>query len=311
MNILAICSFVSFVIYLIFFIGIIFFEYDNINLAINRFRLTRRKRQKTEDVKIILVSRNLLASALGKDIDGIWLVVAVVVIFLVSLIIALRNFSLSVAILLALFMSTLPLLLLFTKMQTKRNRGSTEGISLLAELFRQYKMNGLNILKAIECTISAKGDYPVCRKQLYILLIRLQDVANFEDIKTSCKALAFSLGGNWGRSLASSIEVAAAKGTDISLALIDIQDQLKTAKRLSEERKRLNGESMRMILFLVPFLYVMTVFVSFKYLQIPFSRFLQNQLFTPKGLLLLIVNVCLFVINMCFMNIIGSTRMDY
>ena len=311
MNMIAISSSISIIIYLLFFVGVVLFEFDTIETLVHRFRIKRKLKKKHEEDKISLAARNLLASSLGKDIDGIWLILAVALIFVVSFFVALRNFSFLTSVLVAIFCSALPLLLLYSKMEALRNKGSQEGISLLTELYRQYKMNSSNILKAIELTISAQGDYPVCRKQLYILLIRLQDAASTDEIKKDCKALSFSLGGNWGRSLASSIEIAASKGTDISLALIDIMDQLKTAKRLAEERKRMNGESMRMILFLVPFLYLMTVFVSFKYLSMPVSKFIRNQFFTPKGLLFFIVNICLFVINMCFMNIISSSRMDY
>ena len=47
------------------------------------------------------------------------------------------------------------------------------------------------------------------------------------------------------------IEISATRGTDVSLALIDVIEQLKTAKKMAEERKRLNGESMRMTVILV------------------------------------------------------------
>ncbi|MCQ2551971.1 MAG: hypothetical protein MJ148_01290 [Clostridia bacterium] len=248
----------SSLIYIAFMFGMLLFEFDNIELAFQRYRLRRKKKSAKDDGKLLILAKDLLSGALGRDVDGIWLVVAVVLIFVVSFIIALSNFSFYLAMVIAFFLSALPLLLLYSKMQALRNKGSQEGISLLTEMYRQYKMNSLNIFKAIELTIAAKGEYPICRKHLYVLLLRLQDAANADEIRRHCRALSFALGGNWGRSVASCIEIAASKGTDISLALLDILEQLKTAKALVEERKRLNSESMRMTLFLIPFLYIMT-----------------------------------------------------
>lgn len=311
MNPIIISSMTSIICYLTFLFGLLLCEYDNIVLIVQRYRLRHRLSQSKEESKLSLMCRNLLSSSLGKDIDGMWLIIAVSLIFIVTFYVALKNFSFLASVLLAAFCSSFPVMVLVSKMQSMRNKGSQEGISLLTELYRQYKMNSLNIFKALEQTISSKGDFDICKKQIYILLIRLQDASNNADIKRCCNNMAFALGTNWGRSLSTCIEISVTRGTDISLALIDVIEQLKTAKKMAEERKRLNSESMRMTLFLVPFLYLLTIVVSLKYLNMPIVKFLYNQFFTPKGLFFFLVNLFLFVVNLTIMNLIDSTRMDF
>lgn len=311
MNPIYISSIVSAVCYLIFLIGIVFCEYENIVLLVQRYRLRHRLSASETEGKLSLMCRNLLAGALGKDIDGVWLMIGVGLIFVVTFLVAIKNFKIIPTLLLAIFCSAMPVMVLYSKMQNMRNKGSHEGISLLTELYRQYKMNNLNMLKAVELTISSKGEFNICKKQLYILLIRLQDAANNAEIRTCCKNMAFALGTNWSRSLATCIEISATRGTDVSLALIDVIEQLKTAKKMAEERKRLNGESMRMTVILVPLLYLLTIIVSIKYLNIPLLNFLNNQFLTPKGLFFFIVNLFLFVVNITIMNLIDSARMDF
>lgn len=311
MNPIIISSIVSTTCYLVFLIGIVFCEYNNIVILVQRYRLRHRLDLSESEGKLSAICRNLLAGALGKDIDGIWLIIGVGLAFVVTFVVAIRNFNVLSALLLAVFCSSMPVMVLFSKMQSMRNKGSQEGISLLTELYRQYKMNNLNMLKAVELTISSKGEFNICKKQLYIMLIRLQDAANNTEVRKCCKNMAFALGTNWSRSLATCIEISSTRGTDVSLALIDVIEQLKTAKKMAEERKRLNGESMRMTVVLVPLLYLLTIIVSLKYLNIPLLKFLNNQFMTPKGLFFFIVNLFLFVVNITIMNLIDSARMDF
>ncbi|MDO5332040.1 MAG: hypothetical protein Q4E99_05105, partial [Bacillota bacterium] len=246
MNPIIISSIVSGICYVAFLSAIIICEYDNIVLLVQRYRLRHRLSVSENESKLSLACRNLLTGALGKDIDGIWLIISVAIIFLVTFIIAIRNFNIMSSLLLSVFCSAMPVMVLFSRMQNMRNKGSKEGISLLTELYRQYKMNNLNMLKAVEQTISSKGEFDICKKQLYVMLIRLQDAANNTEVRRCCKNMAYALGTNWSRSLATCIEISTTRGTDVSLALIDVIEQLKTAKQMAEERKRLNGESMRM-----------------------------------------------------------------
>lgn len=311
MNPIILSTAASVTLYLTYFAGLLLCWYDDIVLAVKRYRLRYKLSMSEHEGKLSAMARNLLAGAFGKEIDGMWLIVGVSLIFLITFLVSLSNLNFLLALVLALFCASMPVAILYSKMQGMRNKGSKEGIALISELYRQYKMNNLNMLKAIELTISSKGDFNTCKKQLYILLIRMQDAASNSDIRKCCKNMAFALGTNWSKSLATCIEISATKGTDVSLALIDVIEQLKTAKKMAEERKRLNGESMRMTLFLVPLLYFLTIIVSLKYLNISVVKFLTNQFYTPKGLLLFMVNLFLFVINLTIMNLIDSGRMDY
>ena len=169
----------------------------------------------------------------------------------------------------------------------------------------------LNIYEALEKTVVSSNDFPICKKQLYILLIKLRDASGKSEIKKCCSQFGKSLGSVWGSMLASCIESAAYSGTDISLGLLDITDQLKEAKARSEERKHLNAESMRMTLFLVPILYIATIFVSVKYLDMSLADYMKNQFLTYEGMLFFVLMIVLFLLNVIILTIVGNTKMDF
>ena len=111
--------------------------------------------------------------------------------------------------------------------------------------------------------------------------------------------------------LANCIRISAESGTNVSLALEDILIQLREARALFEERKRLNSESARMVVFLAPFMYAGTMLLSVKYLGIPFGRLIRNQFYTEQGFLLLLLTAFLFLINLALIEIINNQRFDY
>ncbi len=52
------------------------------------------------------------------------------------------------------------------------------------------------------------------------------------------------------------------------MALEDILIQLRQVREIVEERNRLNGEAARMTLFLVPLLYIGTLFLASGYMEL-------------------------------------------
>ncbi len=311
MNVNKIIEFVPSLIYTVFLLGIAVLETDNIIALAGRIRLRHRLALKEEESSISKLCSDLLSAAFGKRIDGMWLITAVIIIYISVFLVAYRSFNLPVSIMMALLCAACPFLLLYTRVIKLRNKGSREGLSLVTNIYRQYRINGLNMQEAIEVALASKADIVVCEKHLYVLLIRLRDAASIKDIKESCRQFAFALDTVWGKMLAICIETACVRGTDVSAGLVDIVEQLKTAKALDEERKRMNAESIRMTLFLVPMLYIGSVLLSVRYLGISFRRFLHNQLFTTEGLLFFIVNIILFTVNIIILNLVRNKRVDY
>lgn len=80
---------------------------------------------------------------------------------------------------------------------------------------------------------------------------------------------------------------------------------------MAEERKRLNSEALRIVIFLVPLLYFGTMIMSFYYLDIPFTQIVRNQLYTSQGFLLLLLIIFLFLVNLIIIEIVNNQRFDY
>lgn len=294
-----------------FYAGIVLIFSDAIRVAFARNRLKHRLTSKKERTPVTEWASMLISTAFGKNIDGIWLLLLESMIFIIAFLMMIPTFSFAMALIMAIVIAAMPLGVIFAKFVFAQNKGSREGINLLSELYRQYKMCELNIYEALEKTVSSSNDFPICKKQLYILLIKLRDASGRSEIKKYCRQFGESLGSVWGSMLASCIESAAYSGTDISLGLLDITDQLKEAKARSEERKHLNGESMRMTLFLVPLLYIGTMFVSVKYLDMSVMEFMRNQFLTYEGMLFFVLMVVLFLLNVIILTIVGNTKMDF
>lgn len=304
-------KYISTGIYFVFLLGVVLLEADNIAVLFKRRRLRHRLIKGGVEGKLSSWCSALLSGAFGKSMDGAWLIVLEIILFGFSFVIAFRSFKFFMALMIALLITAFPLLLLYSRLRTMQDRGSKEAVSLITEFYRQYRMNDLNVFTAIERTIECNGNYPICKKQLSILLIRLRDAAGRKSVRDHCRRFGFALGSTWGKMLSSCIEIAVLDGTDISAALEDITDQIKINKTQLEERKRLNGEAMRMTLFLVPLLYIATVYASVKYLGIGLSKFLHNQFFTTEGLMFFLVSVILFFVNMILLNLINNGKGDF
>lgn len=297
--------------YIMFLSGIVLLESNNIRVLVKRRRLRHRLVKGEQEGELSGRCAALLSGALGKNIDGSWLIAFELIVFISTMMISVRSFTVPVSVLISFIISSFPLLLLYFRLKSLQERGSKEAISLITEFYRQYRINDLNVFTAMEKTIESPGDFPVCKRQFSLLLIRLRDAAGRKSVREYCRRFAFAIGSTWGKMLASCIEIAAVSGTDISAALADMTEQIKLNKTQIEERKRLNGEAMRMTLFLVPVLYAGTVFASVKYLDISLHKYVQNQFFTREGLIFFIVSVFLFFINILLLSMVNNGKGDY
>ncbi len=149
----------------------------------------------------------------------------------------------------------------------------------------------------MEKLINDKNDFPVCAKYLYLLCLKLRASGSRRHIRSSCEEFALSLNSSWGKLLATCIENSFL-GIDISEALLDIISQMKISRENEEKRKRLNSEAQRMTVFLVPALYITTIFVANKYLDVPITDIIYNQFHTSEGMFLFIIIVLLFFLNL-------------
>ena len=306
---------VNLLIYALFLTGIFLLSERAIGIAVKAFIMRRRLRTEKKAVwetwKPVIYINNIMYSAFQKEMNGALFLGILIMLFTLTFLGCLRMFTVFTSLLAALMAASVPLLFLVVKMESDRTKGSREGISFVSELHRQYRICSRNIYAAMETTVNAQGDYPVCRKQLYRLLMHVRSSGSPEEIKAETENFSFAMGTVWGNMLAVCIRMALINGTDVSEGLADIITQLKTANERAEERKRLNGESARMTIFLIPLLYFGTMLLSVVYLDVSPANLLKNQFMTPEGLLFFMFSLFLFLVNLVILRILGNARIDY
>lgn len=306
---------VSLLLYLVYFAGVFLLAEEGLEEMLRGMALKKRLRPDRKPLlsgwaPAVYLDRTLSA-AFQREMNSAAFVFGTLLFFCAAFLVLLRLFKPATALITALMAASLPVMVLVLRLESDRTKGSREGISFVTELFRQYRIQNRNIYAAMEQTASSSGDFPVCKRHLYRLLLRLRSSGSPEEIREYTDQFSFALGTVWGHMLAVCIRMAASGGTDISAGLSDISDQLKNANARAEERKRLNSESFRMTLFLVPLLYAGTLLISVSYLDVSPLQLLRNQFGTPEGILFFLFIVFLMLANILILRAVSNTRIDY
>ncbi len=252
----------------------------------------------------------LASAALGKEIAPESVLGTLIFAFFAVFLLSCRSFKPFASLMYSLLLCALPFALLKLRLEDLRSRGSREGIALVTELNRQYRMQNRSIFRALETAASFEGDFPICRKQVYLLILRLRTASGSREIRKACEDFSYALGTVWGSMLATCVRVSAEKGSDVSEGLADIADQLKAANRRAEERKRLNSEAGRMTMYMVPILYIGTMASAVSYLEMSPAELARNQFLSPEGLMLFLLIILLFMFNTAILRLIERTRLD-
>lgn len=232
-------------------------------------------------------------------------------IFIVVFLIGIRNVSMISAIFMSFIIMICPYLLLRVKLEVYRRKGSYEGEMLIVEFLNQYRINNYNIYRAIERVIEENKGMKISNKLLYKLLMEIRSTGNKDVIRRATDSFAYGINTNWSRMLANNIRIGVETGINVSLSIEDILIQLRDARTIIEERKRLNSEANRILIFLIPFMYISTIYMSIKYLDIPLNKFMQNQIYTSQGFFLLTIILFLFLLNIVIMEFINNQRFDF
>ena len=302
-------------IYLVFLYGFWMIYSEGLKGCLEKLRMKNRLKARRRALKpetaLEKHLRNVLSISMKRTIAPKAFICYTEAVFLLTLIAGMQTISTVSAFLMAALISVLPYLLLRVRVETIRRKSSFEGEKLISEFLCQYRMSGLNIYKAIEQVILVSEGTKITGRLLFKLLLELRNTGDPQVVKEAAERFAYGVNTNWSRMLANCIRIAAESGINVTLALEDIQIQLREARELFEERKRLNSESSRMIVFLAPIMYAGTVLMSVRYLDIPFGRLLRNQFYTEQGFLLILLITFLFLINLALIEIINNQRFDY
>ncbi len=274
-------------------------------------RLKARRKALKPETALEKHLRKVLSIALKKPMDPKDFIRYTAVVFLLIMVIGVRTVSVASAFLMGALVSVMPYLLLRVRVETIRRKSSYEGEKLISEFLCQYRMSGFNVYKTIEQVILISEGTKITGRLLFKLLLELRNTGNQQVIKEATERFAYGINTSWSRMLANCIRISAESGINVTLALEDIQIQLREARLLFEERKRLNSEAARMVVFLAPVMYLGTIVMSVKYLGISFGKLIRNQFYTEQGFLLILLVTFLFLINLALIEIINNQRFDY
>lgn len=306
---------ITVLLYVALFTGLYLLMKRQVNLMISRFnshkRLRERKRSRFAESRLDSHLGLLIQSVIGRQVSPRVFKTIIAVLFIGIMAIGYGNISLKAAILLAAILSSLPYLMLRIRLETIRRKGSFEGETLISSFLSQYRIKQFNIYETIEGVLAEGNDLKLTKKLLFRLLIAIRNTGSETAVNEAVKSFSFAINTNWSRMLANCIKTAAIRGINISLALEDILIQLREARTLAEERKRLNSEAVRMTIFMVPIMYIATIVMSVNYMEMPVRKLIQNQFYTTEGFTLFLLTLFLFLINLMLIEMIQHKRFDY
>ncbi|MEI8215750.1 MAG: hypothetical protein WCF96_01510 [Eubacteriales bacterium] len=304
-----------FIMVVVFIVGISSLFLGSLILAYRKYKLHNGlltgRVEKVAKSKMETHLANVLGSTTGKKISIKKFKSISLLIFSCVFLLGLINFSIIQALSYSLISISFPYLILRIKLENDRRKSSFEGETLIINILTQYRIHSLNIFETLESVIKDSNELKATKKILFKLLISIRNTGNEAKTISATKMFAFSINTNWSRMLGNNIQLAAIKGMDISNALEDILIQLRAAAVQAEERKRLNAEAVRMTIFMVPFMYLATIFMSVKYLDLSFGDFIKNQFHTSQGFMLFLLTIFLFLINLMLIEIINNQSFDY
>ena len=204
-----------------------------------------------------------------------------------------------------------PFLHLFLKLENMRNRVSQDGEVFVGDYLANYRATHGDVLEAMARMTGKTPGKGTLEAFLLRMLFQVRNQPTAHNVKEAQKQFCFAVHTNWADMFAYNIGIGILTGEDISLALEDIYIQLREGRTLMEKRKRLNSEATRMVLFLVPGMYIITVLSSLTFIGLEWEEYLRHQFMTPQGFLLILVMVALFFINVLLTEAVRHQPLDF
>jgi hypothetical protein len=303
---------VSAIIYLLLVIGVLVLLRKQIEAAVGIFRSRYRLRPERAAREPVFTSLDrLLKTTMKKPISATAFCVVTIALFFTVFIASAKTIAPAAAFVTGAAFAGLPCLFLRVRLERQRRAGSFEGEKLVSAFLTAYLVSCGNIYETIERTICVCPHLKITAKLLSDLLMRLRGTGDPDRVRAATDAFAYGIGTSWSSMLAYAVRVGALKGTDMTPAIEDILAQLREARALAEERRRINGESVRMAAYLTPGLYAGSVFVAIFVMGLPPGRFLYNQFFTAQGFALFTAGLFLFLLNRVLLEMLTNRKLDF
>jgi len=303
---------VSALIYVLLVLGILLLLRKKIEAAIDLFRSRYRLRPERSLMAPAFEGLGrLLKTTMRKPLSPTAFCVFTIALFFTVFIASAKTIAPAAALVTGAAFAGLPWLFLRMRLERLRRAGSFEGEKLVSAFLTAYLVSGGNIYETIERTLAQCTHLKHTPRLLEALLMSLRSTADPERVRAATDAFAYGIGTGWASMLAYAIRTGALKGTDMGPAIEDILSQLREARALAEERRRINGESVRMTTYLTPGLYFGSVFVAVAVMGMPLGRFLYNQFFTAQGFALLTSALFLFLLNRMLLEMLTNRKLDF
>ena len=235
-----------------------------------------------------------------------------VCLFAVSLSLFTGLFGVSIFfILMSSLIGLLPYIYLRFRLKSLQLEGSYEAESLLSELTSMYKISDFNMISAIDKTVENIKNSPLSKKALFILSLKIKDYKSREELQSAVDFFVAMFGTEWATLAGMSIFESIASGTNVSVSLDDILSNLKQIKSSIEKDKRSNYEAFTMVKFVIPIVYILSVFTCVKYFGFTLGKFFYYQFNTGLGVKFFITIVILSIISFWSMYILSKPKFDF
>lgn len=253
----------------------------------------------------------LTTSRKGKDVVFYFLFFSVFL-FIITFAVFAGLFGISIFfVLLSIFIGLLPYIYLRFRLKRIQLEGSYEAENLIAELTNMYKISDFNMISAIDKTIENIKSSLLSKKALFILSLKIKDCKSKLELESAVDFFVSMFGTEWATLLGMSIFESITNGTNVSVSLDEILSNLKQIKDSIEKDKRANYEAFTMVKFVIPVVYVLSVFTCIKYFGFTLSKFFYYQFYSALGLKFFIAIVVLSIISFWSMYILSKPKFDF
>lgn len=254
----------------------------------------------------------LIIATNTQKLDVIKLKQLTVFLFVLSFVIVSYVLGLFAGLLVSIMTASLPFISLRLRLNTMQTKGSHEGESLIVNLLSKYRTSSFNIEEAIEKVVKDSDiSIPNCQVALYRLLYSARGTKNPVLIRESTNLFAYTLGTNWAKMLSNNIYLAIVSGTNVSKPLEDILIRLRGATILQEERRRKNAESIRIVKYVAPTIYIFFFLIAVNFVGISPKTYMYNQFMTKQGMVLFIACIVSWMFNYILILSIKNKKFDF
>lgn len=280
--------------------------YKQDKMSVTEYILTTSSLNK---IKIINKFSVLLTS---QEFKGKYTIDLILMLLLFLLLFGIRIFSVLSFIEMVAYTAVLlalPITYLFIRLQNRQSKGSLEGEEFLSDLLGFYMVSG-SMLYALESCVDKSDKLPLLSKSLITLINGLDNYRTDDELRYHLIRFENVIGTKWCKRLTNSIYSDVRYGINQTKAIESLIKDLDYGRTLFEDSKRLNSETVVLIKYMSPVMYVGSLLTAVYYLGMPLSNLIHNQLFDPTGVKMFAFIVIGMLINYSMLHYMNNNKLD-